>query len=324
MKAIEVTEYGDSDRLAVIDTDRPEPGPGEVRIAVEAAGINFADIMQRRGLYPGGPEPPYAPGMEAAGRIDAVGDGVEDVSEGDRVVAMVETGGYAESVVANAEMLFPVPESMSLEEAAGFPIQFLTAHSCLFEWGGLEAGESVLIQAAAGGVGTAAVQLASNAGAEVFGTASTQEKLDLAADLGCDHPINYTETDFREVVADETDGEGVDLVLESVGDDVFERSLDAMAHFGRMVTYGVASGVPAEVSNRRLLFENKTVKGFHLGQAATHDPSRVMQAVPALTESLASGDLEVILGESFALEDAADAHQYIEDRKSSGKVVLKP
>ena len=324
MKAIEVTEYGDSDRLAVIDTDRPEPGPGEVRIAVEAAGINFADIMQRRGVYPGGPEPPYVPGMEAAGRVNAVGDGVDDVSEGDRVVAMVETGGYAEYAVANAEMLFPVPEAMSFEEAAGFPIQFLTAHSCLFAWGGLEEGESVLIQAAAGGVGTAAVQLASNAGAEVFGTASSQEKLELAAELGCDHPIDYTETDFREVIEEETDGEGVDLVLESVGDDVFERSLDAMAHFGRMVTYGVASGVPAEVSNRRLLFENKTVKGFHLGQAATHDPSSVMQAVPDLTEGLASGDLEVVVGESFALEDAADAHQYIEDRKSSGKVVLKP
>jgi len=324
MDAIEVTEYGDSDRLEVVDIEQPDPGPGEVRIAVEAAGINFADIMQRRGHYPGGPEPPYVPGMEAAGRVDAVGDGVEDVSEGDRVVAMVETGGYAEYAVANAEMLFPVPEAMSFEEAAGFPIQFLTAHSCLFAWGGLEEGESVLIQAAAGGVGTAAVQLASNAGAEVFGTASSQEKLELAAELGCDHPIDYTETDFREVIEEETDGEGVDLVLESVGDDVFERSLDAMAHFGRMVTYGVASGVPAEVSNRRLLFENKTVKGFHLGQAATHDPSSVMQAVPDLTEGLASGDLEVVVGESFALEDAADAHQYIEDRKSSGKVVLKP
>lgn len=324
MKAIEVTEYGDSEQLETIDTERPDPGPGEVRIAVEAAGINFADIMQRRGLYPGGPEPPYVPGMEAAGQVDAVGDGVTDVSEGDRVVAMVETGGYAEYAVANAERLFPVPEAMDFEEAAGFPIQFLTAHSCLFAWGGLEAGESVLIQAAAGGVGTAAVQLASNAGAEVFGTASSDEKLELAAELGCDHPIDYTETDFREIVADETDGAGVDLVLESVGDDVFERSLDAMAHFGRMVTYGVASGVPAEVSNRRLLFENKTVKGFHLGQAATHDPSRVMQAVPELTEALASGDLEVVLGESFALGDAAAAHQYIEDRKSSGKIVLKP
>ncbi|ELY51388.1 NAD(P)H quinone oxidoreductase [Natronorubrum bangense JCM 10635] len=323
MKAIQVADYGDSDQLELVDADLSEPGPGEVRLEVEAAGINFADIMQRRGVYPGGPDAPYHPGMEAAGTIDATGEGV-GLDEGDRVVAMLNGGGYAEYATANAQMLFPIPEGMGFEEAAGFPVQFLTAHSCLFEWGGLEEDESVLIQAAAGGVGTAAVQLASNHGAEVFGTASTQEKLDLAAELGCDHPINYTETDFREVVDDETDGEGVDLVLESVGDDVFERSLDAMAHFGRMVTYGVASGVPAAAENRRLLFENKSVSGFHLGQAATHDPSRIMKAVPELTESLTTGDLEVIVGESFALEDAAEAHQYIEDRKSSGKVVLKP
>ncbi|WP_247002497.1 quinone oxidoreductase family protein [Halosolutus gelatinilyticus] len=323
MDAIEVAEYGDSDRLELVDREKPDPGPGEVRIAVEAAGINFADVMQRRGAYPGGPDAPYVPGMEAAGTVDATGEGV-GLDEGDRVVAMLNTGGYAEYAIATARMLFPIPEGMSFEEAAGFPVQFLTAHSCLFEWGGLEADETVLIQAAAGGVGTAAVQLASNAGAEVFGTASTQEKLDLAAELGCDHPINYTETDFRDVVGEETDGEGVDLVLESVGDDVFDRSLDAMAHFGRMVTYGVASGVPASAENRRLLFENKTVKGFHLGQASYHDPSRIMKAVPDLPEGFANDDLDVILGEQFALEDAADAHQYIEDRKSSGKVVLKP
>ncbi|MDG5819208.1 NADPH:quinone oxidoreductase family protein [Natronococcus sp. A-GB7] len=323
MKAIEVTEYGDSDELETVDRDVPEPDAGEVRIEIEAAGINFADVMQRRGVYPGGPEAPYVPGMEAAGTIDATGEGV-DLDEGDRVVAMLDRGGYAEYATANAQMLFPIPEGMSFEEAAGFPVQFLTAHSCLFEWGELEEGESVLIQAAAGGVGTAAVQLASNAGAEVFGTASSEEKLELAAELGCDHPIQYTETDFRETVEAETDGEGVDLVLESVGGDVFERSLDAMAHFGRMVTFGVASGEPASAENRRLLFENKSVRGFHLGQAAMHDPSRIMQAVPELTEGLASGDLEVIVGESFPLEEAADAHRYIEDRKSSGKVLLKP
>ncbi|MDG5758617.1 NADPH:quinone oxidoreductase family protein [Natronococcus sp. A-GB1] len=323
MKAIEVTEYGDSDELEFVDRDVPEPDAGEVRIEIEAAGINFADVMQRRGVYPGGPEAPYVPGMEAAGTVDATGEGV-DLDEGDRVVTMLDRGGYAEYATANAQMLFPIPEGMSFEEAAGFPVQFLTAHSCLFGWGELEEGESVLIQAAAGGVGTAAVQLASNAGAEVFGTASSEEKLEVAADLGCDHPIKYTETDFRETVEAETDGEGVNLVLESVGGDVFERSLDAMAHFGRMVTFGVASGEPASAENRRLLFENKSVRGFHLGQAAMHDPSRIMQAVPDLTEGFASGDLEVIVGESFPLEEAADAHRYIEDRKSSGKVLLKP
>ena len=340
MQAIEVTEYGDSETLEIVDREIPEPGPGEVRIEIEAAGINFADIMQRRGLYPGGPDAPYVPGLEAAGTVDATGEGV-GLDEGDRVVGMLTRGGgYAEYVTANAQTLFPIPEGMSFEEAAGFPVQFLTAHSCLFGWGGLEEGdgaaaaanperasgraERVLIQAAAGGVGTAAVQLASNAGAEVFGTASTQEKLDLAGELGCDHPIQYTEVDFREVVDEETDGEGVDLVLESVGDDVFERSLDALAHFGRLVTYGVASGVPASAENQRLLFENKSVHGFHLGQASYHDPARVMAAVPELTAGLTSGDLEVIVGETFPLAEAADAHQFIEDRKSTGKVVLVP
>jgi NADPH2:quinone reductase len=221
--------------------------------------------------------------LEAAGTVDAAGEGV-GMSEGDRVVAMLNGGGYAEYAIADARTILPVPEGMSFEEAAGFPVQFLTAHSCLHEWGGLEDGESVLIQAAAGGVGTAAVQLASDMDVEIFGTASTQEKLDLAAELGCDHPINYTEVDFRDVIDEETDGEGVDLVLESVGGDVFDRSMDALAHFGRLVTFGVASGEVASAENQRLLFENKSVIGFHLGQASYHDPNTVMKAIPELTQ----------------------------------------
>ncbi|WP_255194159.1 quinone oxidoreductase family protein [Natronobeatus ordinarius] len=323
MDAIEVTAYGNADVLEVTDREVPDPGPGEVRIAVEAAGINYADVMQRRGLYPGGPKPPYVPGMEAAGTIDAVGEGV-DREPGERVVAIVDRGGYAEYAVANERTLFPIPEGMSVEEAAGFPIQHLTAHSCLFGWGGLEAGERVLIQAAAGGVGTAAVQLADRADAEVFGTASSEAKLDLAANLGCDHPIEYTAEDFAAVIEAETDGEGVDLVLESVGDDVFERSLDSLAHFGRLVTYGVASGIPAAVENRRLLFENKSVIGFHLGNAMRHDPERVVAAIPDLTAALSSGDLEVIVGETFPLTETVEAHRFLEERKSTGKVVLLP
>ena len=257
------------------------------------------------------------------GTIDATGDGVE-LDEGDRVVAMVNGGGYAEYVTASANACVSLPDGLRFEEAAGFPVQFLTAHACLFEWGGLDEGERVLIQAAAGGVGTAAVQLASRAGAEVFGTASSSAKLELAADLGCDHPIDYTDTDFREVIDAETGGEGVDLVLESVGDDVFDRSLDALGHFGRLVTFGVASGVPASVENRRLLFENKRVIGFHLGQAIRHDPSTVMKAVPDLTDGLATGELQVIVGETFPLAGAAGAHEFIESRQSTGKVVLLP
>ncbi|WP_158057187.1 quinone oxidoreductase family protein [Halorussus halophilus] len=323
MRAIEVQAFGDSDALEVVETEKPDPGAGEVRIAVEAAGINFADIMQRRGHYQGGPEPSYVPGMEAAGTIDAVGEGV-DREVGERVVAMTGTGAYAEYALADADSLFDVPEPMSFEEAAGFPVQFLTAHCVLHEWGELEAGERVLVHAAAGGVGTAAVQLADAADAEVFGTASTAEKLSLAERLGCDHPINYEETDFREVVEQETDGEGVNLVLDGIGGDTFTKSLDALSHFGRVVAYGAASGEPGEVDTSRLLFENKSVIGFHLGDALGRDPQRVLAAVPELQEMLLSGELEIVVGETFALEDAAEAHAAIENRETTGKVVLTP
>jgi NADPH2:quinone reductase len=322
MRAIQVTEFGDSGVIERTEQDIPEPGDGQVRIEVRAAGINFADIMQRRGHYHGGPQPPYTPGMEVAGVVDAVGDGVGR-EVGDRVVSMVDGGGYADYAIADAMGLMDIPGEMSFEEAAGFPVQYLTAHNCLFEWGGLEEGDSVLIHAAAGGVGTAAVQLASNAGAEVFGTASTREKLDKAASLGCDHPINYTEEDFVEVCKAETDY-GVDMVLDGIGGDTTEQSLDALKEFGTLVVYGAASGRPGEPPTDKLLFGNVTVEGYHLGRGIERKPMKVMGAVPELTELLGDGTLEVQVGETFDLEDAAEAHQYIEDRKSSGKVVLTP
>ncbi|WP_435347561.1 quinone oxidoreductase family protein [Haloarchaeobius sp. HRN-SO-5] len=323
MKAIEVPEYGDSSVMTVVDVETPDPGPGQVRLDVEAAGINFADIMQRRGHYPGGPDAPFRPGFEAAGTVDAVGEGV-DLEVGARYVGMVGAGGYAEYAVADADALFPIPEGMSFEEAAGFPVQFLTAHNCLFEWGGLEEGESVLVQAAAGGVGTAAVQLADRAGAEVFGTASTQEKRDLASRLGCDHPIDYTEEDFVEVVHEHTDGVGVDLSLDGVGGDVFADCVRATTDFGRIVPYGAASGTPGTIDTSDVFFRNQSVIGYHLGKAMGSDPQKVLEAIPDLTAGLGAGELEVVVGETFALEDAAAAHQYIENRESMGKVVLTP
>lgn len=322
MRAVRIEEFGESNALEVSETDRPTPEAGQVLLDVRAAGINFADIMQRRGIYPGGPQPPFTPGMEAAGVVEEAGEGV-DLDEGDRVVGMFGEGGYAEYVVGDSHALFPIPEEMSFEEAAGFPVQFLTAHNCLFEWGGLEGDEQMLIHAAAGGVGTAAVQLASRAGAEVFGTASTQEKLDLAGELGCDHPINYTETAFEEAV-EETTEDGLDLVLDGVGGESFEKSLDALAPFGRIVTYGVASGEPGHVETPELFFGNASVIGYHLGKASQQAPERVFSAVSDLTEGFASGELEVVVGETFGLEAAAEAHQFIENRESSGKVVLIP
>jgi NADPH2:quinone reductase len=322
MEAIEVTDFGDRSSLTTTEREGPEPGPGEVRIAVEAIGVNFADIMQRRGHYPGGPQPPYVPGMEAAGTIDAVGEGV-DREVGERVVAMTNDA-YAEFSTASVDALFDVPEGMAFEEAAGFPVQFLTAHNTLFEWGGLTEGESVLIHAAAGGVGTAATQLASRAGATVLGTASSQEKLDLASELGCDQPIQYTETDFAEAVDDHTDGAGVDLVLDGVGGETTQRSLECLTDFGRMTVYGAASGEPGRPDTGTLLFNNQTLLGYHLGQAIEHTPQRVLGAVPDLTEALTAGELEVIVGETFSLSDVKEAHAHVENRESTGKVVLVP
>jgi NADPH2:quinone reductase len=323
MRQVQVSEYGGPAALELVEGEAPEPGPGEVLIDVAAAGVNFADIQQRIGAYPGGPSPPFVPGMEAAGTVSEVGEGA-DAEEGARVVAMTDGNGYAEQAVAPAESLLPVPEGMSFAEAAGVPVQFLTAHNALFDWAGLTGDERVLVHAAAGGVGTAAVQLASQRGAEVFGTASTERKRDLASDLGADHVIDYTREDFREVVDAETDGEGVEVVLDGVGGETFDRSLDALGHFGRLVTIGVASGNPPSAAATRLLMENKRVIGFHLGEAAARDPERVFDAVPELTELLVAGDVEVVVGERFDLAEASAAHEHIESRSSVGKTVLEP
>jgi NADPH2:quinone reductase len=322
MRAIEVETFGTTDVLELVDRDVPEPGPGQVRIETEAIGVNFADIMQRRGTYPGGPEPPYTPGFETAGVVDALGPDITDLAEGDRVVGYPDGGAYAEYALCRAEGLFAVPDGMSFETAAAYPVQFLTAHNCLFEWGGLESGERVLIHAAAGGVGSAAVQLASRAGAEVFGTASSDEKLAHIDKLGCDHPINYVENDFAEEITEITDGGGVDLVLDGVGGETHTKSYDILKHFGRIVAFGVASGDVPKPDVWDLLFENHSVIGFHLGQSMNHDPERVLGAVPELSQILANEDVTITIGARFPLEEAAKAHQHIENRENIGKVVL--
>jgi NADPH2:quinone reductase len=324
MRAIHVTGYGDADRLELVEDDEiPEPGAGEVRIRVDAAGVNFADTLMRQGLYPGAASPPFVPGMEVAGEIDAVGDGV-DRDEGERVAALIDDGGYAEYALAPAAALIDLPAGMNDEEAGGFPLQYLTAWGVLHDRADVEEGERVLIHAAAGGVGTAAVQLAREEGCEVYGTASTDEKLALAEELGCDHPINYEEEDFADRIDELTDGEGVDVVLDGVGGDVFDDSMDCLAHFGRLVTIGVASGGIPSADASRLLVNNQSVLGFHLGNALARRPDRVLDGVPPLREMLASERIEIQVGETHPLQNADEAHRRLENRETSGKVVLLP
>lgn len=323
MRAIRTTDYGGPDVLEPVEVSQPVPDEDEVLIDVQASGVNFVDIEKRRGTYPSTPEPPYIPGIEVAGTIVDTGPDVKH-SVGDSVLALASNGGYAEFVTANEETLFPVPDSLSWIEAVGVPVQWFTAHNALHEWGSLSSGERVLIHAAAGGVGSAAVQLASVEDVEIYATASTAEKLQLASTLGANHTIDYTTADIAEECYQLSDGEGIDLVLDGVGGSAFTASLDALATGGRIVSYGMASGSVPTVAAPRLLFDNQSVIGYHLEDALTNMPHRVKTAVSRLTDLFSSGAVDVVVGETFLLDEAARAHEFLESRNSTGKVVLIP
>jgi len=322
MKTVIVTAFGDEDVLEVREVPVPEAGVGEVLIKVHAAGINYADIMQRNGLYPGGPQPPFGAGFEVAGVVEQVGPGVSQWNVGDEVMSFCSSG-YSEYVVAKVWQVMPKPSQVSFAQAAAIPCQYLTAYHALLTLGGLCSGQTVLIQAAAGGLGTQLVQIARNIGAKVIGTASTAEKCALIDSLGCQHPINYTEQDFREEVKALTDGQGCDLIIETVGGEVFNKSLKCLKTRGMLVTLGVASKEPPVVEAVKLLANNWTVAGFHL-MAYAADTVAMAGAIRDLHTWLMEDKLQIVVGHEFPLAKAAEAHQFISDRKSSGKVVLVP
>jgi NADPH2:quinone reductase len=320
MKTIVVTRHGGPEVLELREVPVPEPGPGQVRVLVKAAGLNYADIMQREGLYPNGPKAPYGAGFEVAGVVDTVGADVSMWKPGDAVMGFCQNG-YSEYVLAPAAQLMPKPDELDFHQAAAVPCQYLTAYHALLTLGNLKAGQTVLIQAAAGGLGTLMVQIARNIGAQVIGTASSDEKCALLTELGCQHPVNYTREDFVAVVKELTGGKGCDLVIESIGGEIFERSLKCLKSRGMLVTLGVASKDAPTVSAVKLLANNWIVAGMHL-MGYTSDMLAMANALRDLHTWLLEGRLEIIARHSFPLEEAAAAQQFISDRKSSGKVVL--
>lgn len=338
MNSILVQEYGGPDVLTVEERPAPEPGPGEVRIDVRAAGVNFADVEKRRGAYPEGPTPPYYPGIEVAGVVEAtgpaadpvagettpVGTATDELEPGDYVAAMVNGGGYAEKAIADAGRTIPVPPEVSWSEAAAIPVQWITAHNVLHEWGGLQSGEWVLVNAAAGGVGTAAVQLAAVADATVLATASTAEKRELARRLGATTAIDYEAEDVPGAIERHTDGQGIDLALDGVGGSAFSDAVEALTPGGRVVTYGMASGNVPTVATPRIFFENKSVIGYHLEEALGRTPARVLDAVDSVVDRIATDTAEVVVGQTFPLENVTAAHRDLQTRKSIGKLVLIP
>lgn len=343
MKAVVQTGNGGFDVLQVQERPDPPVGPGEVRIAVRAAGINFADTMARVGLYPDAPKPPCVMGYEVAGTVETVGAGVSEHAVGDRVVAGTRFGGQAELVTVPAGQALPLPERLSFEQGAAFPVNYGTAYAALVIVGSLRQGTRVLIHAAAGGVGIAATQIARNAGAEVYGTASPT-KHDAIRAQGVAHPIDYRNQDFEAEVLRLTGGEGVDLVIDAMGPTSFRKDYRVLRPGGRLVMYGISEAsteagrdIPSMLKalakmplatipwwkSLALMNENKGVFGLNMLKWWDREGGLDRLTEPLIAD-LATGLLEPVVAETFPFERAGEAHKFIAERRNVGKVVLFP
>src|ERR687890_1993101 len=322
MKTITVEEFGEADVLRYVDAERPDPGEGEVLIEVRSAGVNYADTMRRRNQYLEEQDLPFTPGSEVAGTVAEVGASVDGVSVGDRVVTLLGTGGYAEFAVAPARGLIPLPEDLDFDQAAAIPLQGLTAYHCIKTSGALKEGESVLVHAAAGGVGTLSVQMAKLLGAStVIATASSEEKLELARSLGADVLIDYTEEDWPERVREATEGKGADIILVMVGSDFPQKNLKCLNVFGRMVVFGAASRERGTIVPGTLMRRCHAVVGFYLPQIM-HRPDLFVPSLQEVLGWISSDDLKLTIGGTYSLEQAAEAHSDLESRQTKGKLLL--
>jgi NADPH:quinone reductase-like Zn-dependent oxidoreductase len=343
MKAVVLTGTGGPEVLQVQERPDPAVGSGEVRIAVKAAGINFADTLARIGLYPDAPKPPCVLGYEVAGEVESVGEGVAAHRVGDRVVAGTRFGGQAELVTVPAEQVLSLPDRLSFEQGAAFPVNYGTAHAALVVMGSLRPGDRVLIHAAAGGVGISATQIARNVGAEIFGTASASKHEAILAQ-GVAHAIDYRNQDFEREVMRITGGEGVDLVMDALGPTSFRKDYRLLRPGGRLVMYGISEtssygkrDLPATLKalakmplatfpwwkSLPAINENKGVFGLNMLKWWDREGDLDRLTEP-LMDDLRQGRLEPVVSEAFPFERAGEAHEFITNRRNVGKVVLFP
>ncbi len=322
MKAIRVHEYGGPEVLRYEEVAVPEPGPGEVRVKIEAVGVNFIDIYHRTGLYPN--PLPFTPGIEGAGTVEAIGVGVTEVRLGDRVAYALSLGAYAERAVVPAWRLVPIPEGVDAQVAAAAMVQGLTAHYLTHSTYPLQPGDTALVHAAAGGTGSLIVQMAKLRGARVIGTVSTEEKARRAKEVGADYVILYTQTDFEAEVKRITEGRGVDVVYDSVGQATFEKSLKCLRPRGYLVLFGQSSGPvppvdPLLLSTQGSLFLTRP----HLSHyVATRE--ELLRRADALFHWIRTGHVRIHIERTFPLREAADAHRVLAERRSTGKLLLVP
>jgi NADPH2:quinone reductase len=313
MKAIQLEEFSGADAMRYVDVPDPEPGEGEVVVEVVRSGVNFADTHVTRNDYLAKQELPLVPGGEVAGRTP----------DGRRVAALLMNGGYAQRVAVPEAMLVPVPDGVSDDQAAALILQGLTAHALIHRCARLEAGESVVVEAAAGGTGSLAVQLAKRAGARVIGLASSDEKRALVERLGADVTVDSRAEDMKEAILAANEGKRVDAVLQMSGGAAFDGQLRALAPFGRMVTFGIASREENTVRTGHLMRNSRSVIGFWLVHLLT-DPPAVAGAIGELFAAVEAGELEVVIGGVYPLSEARAAHEAIAARKTQGKLLLDP
>ena len=333
MKAVIVTKYGDPDKMEIQDVSMPIPGPNEICIKVSKAGINFADILSRMGLYPGAPKPPFTPGMEVSGTIHELGPDVEGFEVGDRVVGSGTNGGYAEYTVSNCKGVFKIPKDVSFEVAASFPAVYLTSYLMIIHPGDLQPGESILIHGAAGGVGLASIELAKIAGAKtIFGTCSPS-KHEFIQERGV---LPVDKDNFLAEIMQWTDDKGVDLVLDPIGGEHLMQSYRCLGSGGRVCSFGISDMAPGKKRSHwhrikswlsfpkfdplKMMTSNRGVFGIHLGRWKNWE--HLDKARKDLMGWISEGKISPHVDKVFPSEKVSDAHHYIQDRKNIGKVLL--
>src|SRR5215831_13000789 len=340
MRTIVVERYGPPEVLEVRESPEPTPKSGEALVRVHAVGVGFADLMQRMGIYPGTPKPPFVPGLEVAGvveRVSAGSPGDRPLQVGERVVALPKFSGYAERVATPAERIFRLPAGISFEEAAAIPVNYLTAYHIMFVMGNLQAGDHILVHGVAGGVGGATVQLAKAHNLKVFGTASSA-KQEFLRQIGVDYPIDYTREDFVDVVRRTIPG-GIEMVMDPIGGKSFTKSYRCLGPMGRLVIFGFSAAAgpdgkrnlwraaKAYVATRRyhplkLMSDNTAIIGVHLGHLGEIRGTTLANELDELFRLYSAGKIKPVIAKTFPLEEAAAAHRYIHRRQNVGKVVL--
>jgi NADPH:quinone reductase len=327
MRALQVAELGEPiDVLKIVDLAAPTPGPGQVCIDVHACALNFPDVLLCQGKYQVKPALPFTPGMEVSGVVSAIGDGVTRAKVGDRVLAgpSMIFGGLVEQTIAPEASVYVIPDSMSFDAASALRVTYFTGHSALRRRANLQAGETLLVHAGAGGVGTAAIQLGKAFGATVIATAGGPDKVAVCRQLGADLAIDYTADDFVEPVKAFTNGHGADVIFDPVGGDVFDKSTKVIAWEGRILIIGFTSGRMAEARTNHVLVKNYSVVGVHWGNYAIHEPSLNDTIHAELCELHAAGKIDPFVSDVVGLADAPSALARLASRASVGKLVVHP